>query len=165
MFVFAVSPINALYMHYLRYVQSQPALWLCQKLCESSQRFLIKDNKAKYLLEKEHFDYVLPAINADECLEKFFGCVPMRNDEGKFYIDIIGVQLQAAAVFNLHSLRKNDVIPSKDPDDQTHVTCDSRSVSPDEDDIDKIHELTPADRLFSILTIRFDTKLFILLVI
>ena len=98
---------------------------------------------AKYLLENEHFDYVLPAINADECLEKFFGCVRMRN-EGKFYIDIMDVQA-AAKVFHLHSLRKNDVIPSKDPDDQTHVTCDSCSVSPDEDDIDKIHELTPAD--------------------
>ena len=59
-------------------------------------------------------------------------------------MDIMDVQ-GAAKVFNLHSIPKNDVIPSKDPGDQTHVTCDSCSISPDEDDIDKIHELTLAD--------------------
>ena len=50
---------------------------------------------ATYLLENEGFDYVLPAVNADECLEKFFGCARMRN-EGKFYIDANDIVVAAS---------------------------------------------------------------------
>ena len=82
---------------------------------------------------------MLPAFNADECLEKFFGCARMRN-EGKFYIDTNDI-MAAAKVCNLHSLLRDDILLT----DQADPTCSTCSESVDDDKIDKIHELTSTD--------------------
>ena len=57
---------------------------------------------AKYLLSALNFTYFLPAINADEALENFFGKARMRSGEN-FYIDVVDV-FAAAKVTNLHAL-------------------------------------------------------------
>ena len=94
---------------------------------------------ATYLLENENFDYVLPAVNADEVLEKFFGIARMRN-RGNFYIDQVDI-LAAAKVFNLHSLLKGGVLTT----DEAESSCQTCSEAVDEDEIEKVHELTVAD--------------------
>ena len=63
----------------------------------------------------------------------------MRN-EGKFYIDANDIVV-AAKVFNLHSLLKNDILPT----DEADPNCSTCSESVDEDEIDKIHEVTSTD--------------------
>ena len=54
---------------------------------------------ATFLMTEKGFDYVLPAVFADENLETFFGQTRQRND-GNFYIDVVGV-LASAKVTNL----------------------------------------------------------------
>ncbi|KAI6646372.1 hypothetical protein LOD99_9243 [Oopsacas minuta] len=64
---------------------------------------------AKLLLADKDFDYVLPAINADEALERFFG--QARQKRGRnFYIEVVDI-MAAAKIVNLQTLSKHDIIP------------------------------------------------------
>ena len=94
---------------------------------------------ATYLLENENFDYVLPAVNADEALEKFFGQARMRN-QGNFYIDTNDI-LAAAKVFNLHNLVKHDIIPTE----EAELGCSTCTEAVDEDEIEEIHDHSIVD--------------------
>ena len=67
---------------------------------------------AKYLLTQKKFDYVLPAIFADEALEKFFGQARQRSG-GNFYIDVIDI-VGASKITNLKSLLKHGIKPDKE---------------------------------------------------
>ena len=64
---------------------------------------------AKLLLADKDFDYVLPAIFADEALEKFFGQARQRRG-GNFYIDVVDI-MAAAKIVNLQTLIKHDIMP------------------------------------------------------
>ena len=62
---------------------------------------------AKLLLADKYF--VLPAIFADEALEKFFGQARQRRG-GNFYIDVVAI-MAAAKIVNLQTLIKHDIMP------------------------------------------------------
>ena len=78
------------------------------KLTKSTGNAFITSTKfnieaATFRLTEKNFEYVLPAIFADEVLEKFFGKTRQRNG-GNFYIDVVDV-LASAKVTNLHILK------------------------------------------------------------
>ena len=91
---------------------------------------------ATYLLTEKGFDYVLPAIFADEVLEKFFGKVRMRVG-GNFYIDIVDV-IASAKVTNLHALLKYDVLPVKN--NGSNSNCLICQENPYDDDIEFLND-------------------------
>ena len=57
---------------------------------------------AKHLLENHHFNYILPAVNSQDPVEKFFGQARQRCG-GNFYIDIVDV-MGVAKMQVLHQL-------------------------------------------------------------
>lgn len=62
------------------------------------------------LLAKKDFDYVLPAIFADETLEKFFFFGKARQRSGgNFYMDVVDV-MAAAKIVNLQTMIKHDIM-------------------------------------------------------
>ena len=84
---------------------------------------------ATELLTVWEFEYVLPAICADELLEKFFGQARMRH-AGNFYIDIVDVTA-ASRVLNLHNLLRNDLLPTG----EIEHSCVSCTAPVEEDDL------------------------------
>lgn len=97
---------------------------------------------AKLLLAEKDFDYVLPAIFADEALEKFFGQARQRSG-GNFYIDVVDI-MAAAKVTNLQTLLKHDIMPESS---SRVLDCDKNctsSINPDERS-ELIDEITPQD--------------------
>lgn len=91
---------------------------------------------AIYLLTEMKFDFVLPAIFADEVLEKFFGQARQRSG-GNFYIDIVDITAAAKTV-NLHNLLKYDTLPIGDDE----LSCSTCTDPVDEDDTEIMHEHT-----------------------
>ena len=97
---------------------------------------------AKFLMAEEDFDYVLPAIFADEALEKFFGQARQRSG-GNFYIDVVDI-MAAAKVTNLQTLLKHDIMPESS---SRVLDCDKNctsSITPDERS-ELIDEIAPLD--------------------
>ena len=97
---------------------------------------------AKLLLADKDFDYVLPAIFADEALEKFFGQARQRRG-GNFYIDVV-VIMAAAKIVNLQTLIKHDIMPessSRVLDCDTNCTTSENPAERSE----LIDEITPQD--------------------
>lgn len=97
---------------------------------------------AKLLLAENGFDYVLPAIFADETLEKFFGQARQRSG-GNFYIDVVDI-MATAKIANLHTLVKHDIMPESG---SRVLVCDkncSSFLNPDERS-ELIDEITPQD--------------------
>ena len=92
---------------------------------------------SKFLLTEKGFEYVLPAIWADELLEKLFGQARQRNS-GSFYIDIVDMTA-AANVLNLHNLLKNDIVPVGE-NEQGCISC--TAPVDDEDLLEHLHETT-----------------------
>ena len=92
---------------------------------------------SKFLLSEKGFEYVLPAIWADELLEKLFGQARQRYS-GNFYIDIVDMTA-AANVLNLHNLLKNDILPVG----ENEYSCVSCTVPVDDNDLlELLHETT-----------------------
>ena len=89
---------------------------------------------ATVLLTEKGFNYVLPAVFADENLEKFFGQTRQRNG-GNFYIDVVDV-LAAAKVTNLHSLVKYGILPVDEP----APACEICDEPPNDDDVELIQD-------------------------
>ena len=97
---------------------------------------------AKLLLSEKDFDYVLPAIFADEALEKFFGQARQRRG-GNFCIDVVDITA-AAKIANLHTLLKHEIMPdSSSRANDSDKNCITYS-NPDERS-DLIDEITPQD--------------------
>ena len=97
---------------------------------------------AKLLLAEKDFDYVLPAIFADEALEKFFGQARQRCGRN-FYIDVVDI-MAAAKVTNLQTLLKHDIMPeSSSRVFDCNKNCTS-SITRDELS-ELIDEITPRD--------------------
>ena len=74
---------------------------------------------AEWLLTQHNFTYVLPAVFADEALEKFFGQARQRN-WGNFYIGIVDIKA-AAETKNLHAVLKYESMRHK----SNNVPCTS----------------------------------------
>lgn len=85
---------------------------------------------ANVLLNEHNFSYVLPAIFADEALEKFFGQARQRSG-GNFYIDTVDIKA-SAKIKNLHSLLKFDLTPLASSQD---VFC-TKNISIDSNQYD-----------------------------
>ena len=111
------------------------------KLTKSTSSAFIISTKsiveaATVLLTTEGFQYVLPAVFADEVLEKFFGNTRMRFS-GNFYIDYVDI-VASARVVNLHAMLKLDLLPDKDT--TPHLTCDHCSQCPSDDDVESLND-------------------------
>ena len=91
---------------------------------------------ATLLLTTEKFQYVLPAIFADEVLEKFFGNTRMRFS-GNFYIDYVDV-IASARVVNLHAMLKVDLLPNTDAN--CAISCEHCTMHPSEDDVEALND-------------------------
>ena len=91
---------------------------------------------ATLLLTTEKFNYVLPAVFADEVLEKFFGNTRMRFS-GNFYIDYVDV-IASARVVNLHAMLKYDLLPNKNT--TSAIDCVHCSEYPSDDDIESLND-------------------------
>lgn len=85
---------------------------------------------AKLLLADKDFDYVLPAIFADEALEKFFGQARQRRG-GNFYIDVVDI-VAASKIVNLQTLIKHDIIPKSSSRVIGCAKNCTTSINPDE---------------------------------
>ena len=80
---------------------------------------------SKFLLSEKGFQYVLPAIWADELLEKF-------------YIDVVDVKA-AAKVLNLHNLVMNDILPTGRNE---HFCYSCTDLVDDDDLLENLYETT-----------------------
>ena len=110
-----------------------------QKLTEHTGKALTVSTKsnieaATFLMTEKGFDYVLPAVFADENLERFFRQTRQRNG-GNFYIDVVGV-LASAKVTNLHTLVKYGILPVDEPT----PACTICKEPPNDDDAELIHD-------------------------
>ena len=76
----------------------------------------------------------MPAVFADENLEKFFGRTRQQNG-GNFYIDVVDV-LASAKVTNLHTLVKYGILPVDEPT----PACTICKEPPNDDDVELIHD-------------------------
>ena len=97
---------------------------------------------AKLFLADKDFDYVLPAIFADEALEKFFGQARQRRG-GDFYIDVVDI-MAAAKIVNLQTLIKHDIMPESS---SRVLDCDKNCTTSENpaERSELIDEITPQD--------------------
>jgi hypothetical protein len=112
-----------------------------QKLTLSTANAFVSTTKtaiaaSKHILKHHDHDYVLPAVWADEPVEKFFGVTRVRTG-GNFYIDIKDVE-SAAKVQRFHQLMKKDIMP----EGCKTMKCAECSRPLDGGDLDLLNETT-----------------------
>ena len=95
---------------------------------------LVNVEAAKYLLTNKKFNFVLPAIFADEAIEKFFGQARQRSG-GSFYIDSLDI-LAAAKIKNLQTLTKYEIMPDKI--ESTSCVCTPISITENSEVFDEL---------------------------